>query len=53
MFRVSAILLLGFFLAAIPVGLPANPISSENLGPNPQGQEAPFVLELIAELAER
>lgn len=53
MFRASAVLLLGFLLAAIPVGAPTNPISSENLHPSSQGAEMSFVLELVQGYPQR
>lgn len=53
MFRAAVIFLIAFIFSAMPVGVPADPVSSENLKPGPKGQEAPFVLELVAELAAR
>lgn len=50
MFRLSAILLLGLLLAVMPVGFPANPVSSENLKSDQRDKEAPFVLELVETL---
>ena len=51
MFRAAAILALAIILSTVPVGLPAEPVSSEDLRSGPQGPEAAFVLELVAELA--
>ncbi|MCH8861775.1 MAG: hypothetical protein IID51_04605 [Proteobacteria bacterium] len=52
MLRAMAALLIAAIFATIPVGLPANPLSSENTQQSPLGLETSSVLEMVAMIVD-